>query len=189
MPARWRRASASGAGPSRCRAILAVFSALALAVGAAPAAAQRRQPDSMFSVDADWLGATVGYARARAPGRYGGVEAGLGGSFLNRMLLAGEGYVDEELVEMLHVAAFRRWTPSPHLSWDLGVRTSLFVRQDSWGDDSRFPLFAGLYASLMAGTRRVKVGPRVLVGVFPAISGTGLGVYLVPVSGRISFGW
>jgi len=168
------------------------------------AAAQERRPDTVLSLDVDVLGGAVSYARARGPGRYWGLQVGIGGGFVNRMLLAGrhfaddegpsyearDGFVDKELIELLHAGVFRRWTPSERVSADVGARASVFVHGDSSDDHQGIPVFVGLYANIMAGTRRFKVGPRILVGVFSEGSlAREFGVYLVPVSGRLTFGW
>jgi hypothetical protein len=182
--------------------ILLVLAAAFLVV--APAAAQQRQPDTVFSLEMDWFGGSVNYARARGPGAYRGGEAGVGGGFVSRMLLAGrhfshqdgpsyetrDGYEDKELIEVLHLAAFRRRVVSERLSWDVGARASAFLHYDTSDDDPGFPLFVGGYANLMVGNRWAKAGPRLLVGMFSEGRGTReLGVYLVPLAGRISFGW
>lgn len=178
---------------------------LAALVVAAPAAAQqRRQPDTVLSLEVDWLGGSVNYARARGPGAYWGGEAGVGGGFVNRMLLSGrhfshedgpsyesrDGYEDKELIELVHLALFRRGVVSERWSWDVGARASVLFHYDTSDDDPAFPTFLGGYANLMVGGRRVKVGPRLLVGVFAEAGGAReFGVYLVPLAGRISFGW
>lgn len=182
-----------------------VFLALAAVLAlAAPARAQQRQPDTVLSLEVDWLGGSVSYARARSPGAYWGGEVGVGGGFVSRMLLAGrhfshedgpsyetrDGYEDKELVEILHLAMFRRSVESERLSWDVGARASAFFHYDTSDDDPAFPLFVGGYANLMVGGRWVKLGPRILVGVFSEGGATReLGIYLVPLAGRISFGW
>lgn len=190
--------------PSVPRCTRLTFLLLAALACAFPAAAQRRQPDTVVSLDADLFGGTLSYARALGPGRYWGLEAGLGGAFLNRMVLAGrhfadedgpsyqtrDGAVDKELIEILHAGVFRRWVPSARVSTDVGARASVFVHFDSSDDDPGLPLFVGAYANVLVGWRRVKFGPRVLVGMFSeGLSARELGVYLVPLSGRVSFGW
>lgn len=167
-------------------------------------AAQARPRDNLLTVDAEIVGATVGYARAHDPGRYLGVELGIGGSFLSRTLLAGrhfseaggpsyesrDGADDKLLFEILHAAAFHRWAGGGSWSWDLGVRGSMFFHFDSSDDDPGAAGFGGAYAAAMWGGRRFRIGPRLLVGVFTEGSGTTeLGVYLVPAVGRITFGW
>ncbi len=188
----------------RSFAVAALLGLAAAAVCPAAAAARRRQPDTVFSVEADWIGGALSYARTRGPGRYWGLEAGVGGGFLNRMLLSGrhfseedgpsyqprDGAVDKELIEILHVGAFRRWSPTERVSWDVGARASAFVHTDSSDDDLAVPLFLGAYANVLWGNRWVKVGPRLLMGMFSEGSGSReLGVYLVPLAGRVSFGW
>jgi hypothetical protein len=66
----------------------------------------------------------------------------------------------------------------------------VFIHFDSSDDDPALPLFLGAYANLMWGNRWLKVGPRLLVGVFSEGSRSReLGVYLVPLAGRVSYGW
>ena len=186
------------------RLAVGLASCLALLSFVAPLAAQRRQPDTVLALEADVLGGAMSYARATGPGRYWGLEAGIGGAFLSRMLLSGRHFADEdgpsyqprdgardkELFEILHAGVFRRWVPSDRFSADAGARASVFVHFDSSDDDPGIPLFLGLYGSAMVGGGRLKVGPRVLVGMFSEGStAREFGVYLVPLSGRISFGW
>ena len=180
---------------------------LAALVVVAPAGAQqRRQPDTVLSLEVDWMGGAVNYARARGSGAYWGGEVGVGGGFVNRMLLAGrhfshedgpsyetrDGYEDKELIEIVHLGLFRRGARSERVTWDVGARASVFLHSDTSDDDPAFPLFVGGYANLMVGNRWVKVGPRILVGMFSEGGGVPareLGVYLVPLAGRVSVGW
>ena len=189
---------------NRCAGIPSIGGALLLLSLPLCSAAQVRQPDTVFSVDADWIGAALSYARERGPRRYWGVGAGIGGSLRNRMLLAGRHFADEdgpsyqardgatqkELVEILHVEVFRRWVPSDRWNYDIGLRASVMVHSDSSDDDPGLPFFGGAYAGFVVGNRRLKVGPRLLVGMFWEHAGPReFGVYLVPLSVRVSLGW
>jgi hypothetical protein len=101
-----------------------------------------------------------------------------------------DGYEDKELTELVHLALFRRGVASERWSWDVGARASVLFHYDTSDDDPAFPTFLGGYANLLVGGRRVRVGPRLLVGVFAEAGGAReFGVYLVPLAGRISFGW
>jgi hypothetical protein len=177
---------------------------LVWALASLPAAAQHRQPDTVITLDVDVLGGALSYARASGPGRYRGVQAGLGGAFFNRMLVSGrhfadedgpsyeprDGFVDKELIEILHAGVFHRWDPSGRWSADVGARASVFAHYDSSDDDPGIPLFVGIYANAMMGGRRFRAGPRIMAGVFSeGSSAREFGVYLVPLSGRLSFGW
>lgn len=184
------------------RAALGALAAAAWAVAlAGPATAQQRQPDTVFTLEVEVMGATVGHARALGPGRYWGVEAGLGGSFLGRMLVAGDRFshrtegaggdkADTRLMELVHLGVFHRWHPSRRLTWDAGLRTALFYNSGPFDDDPAFPTFAGGYVGVMVGGRRIQAGPRLQAGLFADGSGRReLGVYLAPLAGRISVGW
>jgi hypothetical protein len=171
-------------------ALAILIQLLVPALAPPPLWAQRRQPDTVLSLDTDVLGGALSYARAEGPGRYRGVEAGIGDAFLHGGLVSGRHFEDTELFELLHAAVFRRWVPSDRLSADVGARASVFVHVHASGDGPGLPLFAGVYANAMVGGRRLKVGPRVLVGMFSeGSSARGFGVYLVPLSVRFSFGW
>lgn len=164
----------------------------------------QRRPPSVFAVDAEILGGSLSFARLRGDGSYQGLAVGVGGSFTTRMLLSGrhfshqdgpsyqtrDGSTDQDLLEVLHVGLFRRWVPSAGRSFDVGVRGSLFLHGNSFDDDPGFPLFGGVYANALFGWRRVKFGPRVLMGVFTEGGGTTeFGILLVPFTGRVEFGW
>ena len=83
-----------------------------------------------------------------------------------------------------------RTVPSERWSWDAGARASVLFHYDTSDDDPAFPVFLGGYVNLMVGNRTVKVGPRLLVGVFYEAGGAReFGVYAVPLAGRISYGW
>jgi len=101
-----------------------------------------------------------------------------------------DGFVDKELIEILHAGAFLRRSPSERVSLDVGARASVFIHFDSSDDDPGVPLFLGGYANLRVGNRWVKLGPTLMVGLFSEGShARELGVLLVPFSGRVSFGW
>ena len=163
--------------------------------------AQNRQPDALFALELEWMGASVGYARPLGPRRYWGVEAGLGGSFWGRMLLAGDrfshrregaggGAGDTRLTELVHMAVLRRWVPSPWVTWDVGLRASLLYNSGPFDDDPAFPSFIGAHSALLAGGRRVQVGPRLMAGLFADGSGAReMGLYLAPFVARITVGW
>lgn len=169
-----------------------------------PLVAQRRQPTSVLALDLDVVGGGLSYARARGQGGYVGLGAGVGGAFWNRMLLAGrhfsdeggpsyqarDGATDKDLIEILHAEVFRRWVTDGRWSFDAGVRGSVMIHFDSSDDDPGVPLFVGAYGSALWGGRRFRVGPRLLVGLFTeGALAREFGVYLVPVSGRVTFGW
>lgn len=176
----------------------------ACAVAPAQPAEAQRKPTRVVALDAEILGGSLSFARVGADGTYLGVTAGLGGSLLTRMLLSGshfahpgwpsyetpDGSTDQTLVELLHLGLFKRWAPSSGQSYDVGVRGSLFLHGNSFDDDPAFPLFVGAYGSALWGWRRFKVGPRLLVGLFAEAQGAReLGILLVPLTGRVEFGW
>jgi hypothetical protein len=184
--------------------VVAILLVGPLLAGPGTRLAAQRKPSRVFAVDPEILGGSLSIASLRDDGTYQGLAFGVGGSLLTRMLLAGrhfshpdgpsyearDGSTDQQLVELLHVALFRRWVPTPGRSFDVGVRGSLFLHSNSFDDDPALPLFGGAYANALFGWEHVQLGPRVLVGVFTEGGGTTeFGILLVPFTGRIRFGW
>ncbi len=177
---------------------------LLLLAGAAPAlhAQEARRAPNQLSLTAHVGGLTVGYARGVAPDRLVGGELGIGGDWTSVMLLGGRHFGewiayeerdaagDEQLFELGHVGIFVRGVESERWEWDAGARASAFLHFDESDDDPGGGLFVGVYGTLLVGWSRVKLGPRVQVGLFSEGSGTNeLGVYLAPLTGRVTFGW
>mgnify|MGYP006286640283 CR=1 FL=1 len=162
------------------------------------------RPERVLALDVERLGGAVSFARLGADGVYRGVTAGVGGSFLTRMLLSGrhfshpgwpsyetpDGSTEQFLTEILHLGVFRRSALSERATWELGLRGSFFVHGNSFDDDVAVGYFLGGWAAGLVGWRRFKVGPRVLVGLFGEPGGAREpGVLLVPLTGRVELGW
>lgn len=148
------------------------------------------------------VGLTVGYARAIRPNTLLGGEVGAGGDLFSAMAVGGRHFGqwlsyeerdaagDESLFELAHVGAFVRRVHGDRLDYDVGLRASAFFHWDESDDDPGGGLFAGAYGTVMVGWRRVKLGPRVQVGLFDEGGGTReLGVYVVPLTVRATFSW
>ncbi len=174
----------------------------ALLVAAAPAGAQRRVPEHRFSLDVGVVGASLGYANRVGGDWLAGAEVGGGGDFVNVMVLGGRHFSrdgwpayeepgasgDEDLFELGHVALFARREAGERFQADLGVRASAFLHFDPSDDDPDGGLFAGPYASLFWGWRRVKLGPRIAAGLFYEDPYTReLGINVAPLTVRITF--
>lgn len=178
---------------------------LGLSLSMATSSALGQAQTSILSLDVDFIGGALSYARAfdEAQDRYWGLEAGLGGPFWSRMLLSGRHFADEDgpsyetrdgaedkqLIEMLHLTGFHR-KATDRVHWDTGLRASLFFHFDSSDDDPGVALFGGAYTGFLWGNRWLKVGPELLVGVFaePGIPGE-FGILLTPLTGRVSLSW
>ena len=155
-----------------------------------------------ITVDVNFIGATVGYARRTGPKRLIGGALGIGGDALNFMLISGshfsedwglsyedkDGYQDKFLLEILHLDFFMRHEPGRRWEIDTGIRVSAFFHWDESDDDPGGGLFYGVYSSFLFGSSRFKIGPRVLVGVFSE-GDPEFGIAVMPVAGRIRFGW
>ena len=163
---------------------------LSLLLAAAPAGAQPSPPPRrQVTLDASFLGGAVGYAVPRGRAHVG-VQVGLSGDFLARMLAGGEHFTGDgdEVIELAHLAAFVRRSHGARFTVDWGVRVSPFIHGNDLDDDPGFGIFGGLYAQPMVGTSRFRVGPRVMAGIFSEGSATTeLGVQLAPLTGRVIF--
>jgi hypothetical protein len=170
-----------------------------------PAAREERPPPSrVLALDAEILAGAVSFARLGDDGVYRGLTVGIGPGLLTRMLLSGrhfshpgwpsyetsDGSTEQTLAEIAHLGLFQRRTPSERAVWELGVRASLFIHHNSFDDDVAAGYFVGGWAAALVGWRRVKVGPRVLVGLFTEPGGAREpGILLVPLTGRVEWGW
>jgi hypothetical protein len=133
--------------------------ALLSLLGARAAAAQERQ----ITLDVRPVAATLGYARRLAPGRYLGIEAGIGAPQLEQTLTPrGSGYHDFE--ELLHLGFFVRLAPTDRVAADVGVRLSVADVAVCEASDCLPGPFGGAYASAFYGRRRLKVGALVEAG-------------------------
>jgi hypothetical protein len=181
--------------------------ALLMAAHLSPAAAQ----DSTFvagdrpnqiTIDAQILGATIGYARRISPTSHAGATLGLGGHLIEYMALAGRHFSEDSglayeerdagtnplVYELLSVGGFVRRQQSERWQVELGVRASAFFHFDSTDDEPGGGAFVGVYVLPMYGWRRLKFGPRAMAGVFTEGRGrTEFGVHLAPLTARMQF--
>jgi hypothetical protein len=160
---------------------------------------------NQLTLDLSWIGGTLGFARrVRGERLFLGAEVGLLGDYLNVMLLSGghfaqdwglaydekDGATGKHLLEIVHAAFFLRHQSSERWQLDFGARASVFLHSDSSDDDPGEATFAGLYGSLMYGSERFKVGPRVMAGLFSEGRRTQeFGLLLVPLTARVTFAW
>ena len=178
---------------------------VAFGLGAAPLATQvvaQPAPENQLTLDLNFIGASIGYAKRTGAERYLGVEVGAGGDFLNSMILSGnhfsqEGYLayegrdqagNESLLELVHADFFLRYANSSRWHFDVGVRGSVFAHFDDSDDDPGFGGFAGVFFAPMWGGRRFKAGPRLLVGVFSE-GDPEFGINFQLLTGRGIFSW
>ncbi len=189
--------------------ILLAFGAAALSAGNITAQQQAKSyvaPRNEFSVTIQPIGGSLSYARSIAPGRLIGLQVGIGGHFIEYMVLAGRHFSEDGglhyeprdnatnplMFEILSASAFYRMEPSTRWQIDVGARASSFLHLDSSDDDPGGGYYLGSYASVMYGWKRVKFGPEILVGVFTEgtfQSRSEFGVHFAPLMGRLTVGW
>lgn len=171
-------------------------------VRGAEAPAQARVPASRFALDVGAVSGALSYAHRVRGDWFLGAGVGAGGEFVNWMLVAGEHFAqdftiayerrdgagEELLFEMASANLFARYEPSTKWHADLGLRGSVFLHFDDSDDDPGGGVFTGLFASVYRGWRHVKVGPRVLVGVFTETASTQeFGINLAPLTVRFTY--
>lgn len=188
--------------------IRSVLACAVVLVCAAPAVAQPTggpgPTRNRIHVDVQPVGVTVGYARTLSGGPAIGGEIGVGGNFLEYMLVAGRHFsedgglayedrdasTDALLFEMLSLSVFVRPARTGNWDVDAGMRASAFLHFDSSDDDPGGGVFAGLYTTALYGWRAVKFGPRLMVGAFSeGPDTTEFGMHAALLIGRITFGW
>lgn len=136
-----------------------------------------------FAIDAEVFGGSASLAWG-AEGRRWGFAAG-GGVPQIPLTLAPSG-ADYE--EFLHVAAFLRRGAGP-VEADVGARLGVAELWECQVSDCWPGGFAGLYATVFAGWRHVKLGARVQAGQFFGSSGRDAFVVgVTPFMLRVAFG-
>ena len=162
------------------------------------AAGQDGTRPNQVTIDATILGAEIGYARRLSDARLVGAQIGAGGSFVERMLVAGDHFSEGQndlVFEMLSASAFLRHEPHRRWQIDIGVRTSAFLHFDDADDDPGGGLFYGGYVAAFWGWEHIRVGPRVLFGVFDEGVGSEadgareFGVHIAPINVRAIIDW
>ena len=196
-----RPGALAGIHPLPRRAVLLLLAGPPLLL---PRAAAAQAPGPAFSIDLQPVGAALSFAVPRGS-RLVGVELGLGGNVLDHMIVGGRHFAEDVgvayeardvqggklLFEMASASLFVRTRPAERWTLDAGIRASGFLHLDASDDDPGGGLFVGGYAQPMWGSRRFKVGPRLLVGAFmeqDGLDSAELGVHLAALVGRITFG-
>jgi hypothetical protein len=142
--------------------------------------AQRRQ----VSLEANPVHGTLGYGWARSPSTFIGVEVGFGFPQLDRTL-APEG--DDSFMDMLHLGVFVRTNPTQRLTFDARAQAGLAELR---GCSGCFPgVFLGTSGAVFWGGRRVKVGPRIKVGMINEQQGNPVIVSLTPIAVHFNYTW
>jgi hypothetical protein len=184
-----------------CRQLLTALLALASAV---PAIAQSASltPPSQLHVDLSALGASLGAAVRTSPRTSLGLSIGVGGNWVNYMLLGGRHFANESglsyqekdgatgkgLYEMLRGTVFLRTHFSERRHLDVGAKVSGFLHSDSSDDDPGGGVFVGMnVAYVWSGWRRLSVASEMDIGRFAEQRVTEFGVNVAPVMVRITF--
>jgi len=125
-----------------------------------PVAAQR---SSELAIDLRPFGGSVSYAQALNPGLFLGLALGAGMDRLDRTIAPDPATEEFHAFEQLaYVSAFMRQKPSGRFDLDLGLRLGVGGVRECGASDCWPGSFVGLYGSAFWGSRRLKVGPRVM---------------------------
>jgi hypothetical protein len=160
-------------------------------------AAPRRQ----LTLDVAVPGLNVGFATRMSDNTSFGVALGVGGNWLNYMLLAGghfaepsglsyqtkDGAGSKELFDLARVTIFARRHFDHGRQLDVGLKASAFLHHDSSDDDPAGGLFVGLnVAPMWYQWGRLRLGSEIDVGRFSDGAASELGVNVAPLLLRIS---
>ena len=167
------------------------------------AVAQEDAPDErQLTLDLSLFGVALGYAKRTSPSRLVGGELALLGDWVNFTPFAGahfsqavayqarDDYGGEALWEMLSAGMYVRYERSSRWQHEVGAHASLFAHYDDSDDDPGVGVFIGGSYTPTWGTRRFRLRPRVLAGVFwePDVA-TEFGINISFLTGRVVFGW
>jgi len=160
-------------------------------------------PSLQVNVDASWVGLDVGVAVGHSPRTSFGASLGIGGNWLNSMVLAGGHFAEpgrlsygtkdagtsNGIQELGRASLFMRRHFDAGRQLDLGLKGSAFLHSVSTDDDPGAGLFVGLQATGMWWQwRRLRLGSQLNAGQYIEGSSTSeFGVNVAPVLVRVTF--
>ena len=154
-----------------------------------PAAAQSVAPAREITIDtAPFYGA---FSIAWRTGSAWSAGAGLGAGLdeLGKTLEPDDEQAFHTLEQWIYTEFFARYKPSQRVDLDLGLRTGFGDVRTCGASDCWPGPYVGAYTSLLAGWRRVKLGPRLMVARVFEHPYSDTVVHLEVLTARISLGW
>jgi hypothetical protein len=177
---------------------------VAIGLGSAPAcfaqAADTKAPIREFTFDVAPVGLNVGFAARTSAHQSFGASLGVGGNWLNYMVLGGshfaasnglsyetrDGATNKALYELARASVFVRTSFEHGRQLDVGLKAAAFLHSDSSDDDPGGGLFAGLNVTGMWWQfGRVRLGSELDAGMFTE-GHPELGIKVAPILLRIS---
>lgn len=179
-----------------------LIAAAIIALASAPSFAQiPLAPQRQLSLDVSLAGLNVGYAVRNSDRTSFGASIGIGGDWMNYMLLGGshfaesnglsyqtkDGATDKSVIELLRVGVFARRHFESGRQLDVGLKASGFLHGDSSDDDPGGGIFVG---ANVTGTwlkwRRLSLGSGLDIGRYAESNVAEFGVNLAPLLVRVT---
>lgn len=163
--------------------------------------AQSAAPAHQITLDASGVGLNLGFAVRHSQRTSIGASVGVGGNWLNYMVLGGrhfadaggpsyepkDGRVNKELIELLRAEVFVRREFDGGRQLDVGVKASGFMHFDSSDDEPGGGAFVGVNVTGMWWKwRALRLGSQVDIGSYSE-GRPELGVNGAPILVRLSF--
>ena len=156
---------------------------------AAPTAAQNSVPAREITVDAAPFYGAFSIAWKTGAAWSAGIGLGAGLDELGKTLEPDDEQDFHTLEQWIYTEFFTRFKPSQRVDLDLGLRTGFGDVRICGASDCWPGPYVGAYTSLLAGWRRVKLGPRLMVARVFEHPYSDTVVHLEVLTARISFGW
>jgi hypothetical protein len=156
---------------------------------AAPAAAQNAAPAREITIDAAPFYGAFSIAWRTGSAWSAGIGLGAGLDELGKTLDPDDEQRFHSLEQYIYTEFFTRYKPSQRVDLDLGLRAGFGDVRECGASDCWPGPYVGAYTSLLAGWRRVKLGPRLLVARVFEHPYSDTVVHLEVLTARISFGW
>lgn len=158
----------------------------ALCVCAGSVRAQDTPRNHEVTIDVQPIAGSIAYAAPVAGGVRWLVEGGFGFPQIDRTIEPDSA----DMLEIVYLATGARFRPTAYTDVDVGIRASIADLRECDASDCLPGVFGGGYASAFVGIERVKVGARIMGGLYGE-TGTGPTkvIHVTPLILRFAFRW
>jgi hypothetical protein len=183
------------------KTLRSALAACALALATSSPVLAQSVPGHQFTLDANLIGLSLGFAVRTAPRTSIGAAVGIGGNWLNYMALAGghfaeadgpsyqkkDGVSSKELIELERASIFVRREFDGGRQLDVGLKASGFLHFDSSDDEPGGGGFVGVgVTGMWYRWRALRLGSELDIGRYSE-GRPELGVNVAPLLVRLSF--
>ncbi len=189
--------------------IIAIFLILGRTVIAGDPSAEAQElanlrpyDNHILSIEANYIGGSIGYSKKLNDKWYMGYRAGAGGDITQLMLVGGREFgqgggwsYDQEvkyresvIIDLFHAGLIFTREYASFFTMETGVRTSYFWQISSSSVTSG-GFFVGSFLQPMFGLKNLKIGSRIMAGLFTDGENPEFGVHLGGPNLRLQIRW